>query len=256
PSGAARSLGCVGGSGADLGGVAEVRRLVEQLSELHAQLGESIPRDEDSPFLATWLISGRILQLADGFVFMVEAGYGAETIALDRAMLELSILVLGLNRDPAMVQMWLDDKWVPPRRAREALKRPAPFWSDDLRARRAEVERRAARGEIAEAEAADLISTLDELVEVERRFRPDADEAFVEVAGHLGDLYDALSAEAHSRRSAIAQSLAKSGGSFLFGPQPSSSAPSTDREHLHLGRRLCRDGPAYRPHGKCADGPS
>src|SRR5262249_47356943 len=117
PSGTAPSLGCVGGSGAYAEDVAEVRRLVERVSELHTSIGALVPREEGSSFLAAWLISGRILQLAHALVFMVEAGFGAETVVLDRAMLELSIVVTGLHRDPAMVDMWLGDQWVSVRRA-------------------------------------------------------------------------------------------------------------------------------------------
>jgi hypothetical protein len=172
--------------------IAVSRSVIAVLEEFHQQIADETDLDlaSYSRASARWLLAGRCLALLEALWVLIRGGVTNEALIMGRAIHEANrLLVAATAADDELLRLWLDDEgkggYVRPKAARDA-----------------------------ENEYEEKLADAVERADAEALERQEA-KATVET------LYDALSREAHNRRSACLSSLWQEGRVMAYGPNPS-----------------------------------
>lgn len=172
--------------------IAANRSAINALESFHQHIADetNLELASYSRASARWLLAGRCLALVEALWVLIRGGVTNEALVLGRAVHEANRLLLAATEaDDELLRLWLDDegrgKYVKPKEARDA---------------QTEYEEK----------LADMVEQADAEV-LERE----------ELKATVESLYDALSREAHSRRSACLSSLWEEGRVMTYGPNPS-----------------------------------
>ncbi len=211
---------------------------IDDLIGLHRKVGESPSvLAVDTRDRATWLLSGRLLQLVIAYKVLLEKRFGSEIAPMERALLELEMLLIAVRVDDSPVRVddplwkrWLSGGWIKPSATWKALKegtsvtgtgpRQEPL---DLLLESQAIEEALAEGTLSSDRARELTELLGE-VERTQKISEELGAVALTASVNLADaakvLHFILSETAHHKKEGIESDLVD--GSFIYGPRETS----------------------------------